>query len=483
MKKVIIINPVNYEFSHLRPPFGLLNVGTKFIDNGVEVIWVDADVIRDNNKVINEVKQHADADLIAMGGMHTAYRSIKELCQSFRKENIDIPIIVGGWIAKSIDYMLWRKIPEISMICKQEGEYVIDAMCDGITSMQDVPGIEYRKNGDIVSNPPAREIQTPEEFLPIKWDLLGKEYYQYPMHTGRMLTSRGCPFNCHFCRFDGQRDIYRYKTIEENMRSVKYMVNNHDIKRLVFMDELFLLNKKRVEEFCYHIKEFNITWQCSSRGDSLRDSDYPLLEKMKEAGCDRIVMGIESGSKKILDKMNKRLDLKRAERTIELVRKVGILLETTFIFGYPGETRETALESVKWRKKTNLKHRFFYCQPYPGSELWNVWTKKFNLGPDEQEKYLLSPPGLKKIEINFTDMPLWKLQLLAHECVIRLNSFSWNIMYYIVFPLKIIHPKIPVLVTRFAVRVKRLFKHNPYATPEKSRDPLATMQSRYPDQI
>ena len=80
MKKVIIVNPINYWFDTLRPPFGLLTIATKFVENGLEVIWIDADVTRDHNEVNMNVKQHLDADLIVIGGMHTAYRYIKGFC-------------------------------------------------------------------------------------------------------------------------------------------------------------------------------------------------------------------------------------------------------------------------------------------------------------------------------------------------------------------------------------------------------------------
>ncbi len=134
IRKVIILNPVNYHFNHLRPPFGLLTIATKFIENGVEAIWIDADVIRDNNKVINKIKQHLNADLIAMGGLHTAYRSVKELCQSIKNDNIDLPIIVGGWMAKSLDHLIWKNIPNVKMLCKQEGEYVVDSLCNNFNN-------------------------------------------------------------------------------------------------------------------------------------------------------------------------------------------------------------------------------------------------------------------------------------------------------------------------------------------------------------
>lgn len=461
MEKVIIVNPINHWRNTLRPPFGLLTIATKFVENGVEVIWIDADVIRDHNKVNESVKLHLDADLIALGGMHTAYRYIKEFCQFLHEVNINLPVLIGGRIASTIGHLVWENISNVDMLCKQEGEYVVDSLCRNFNNFGEVLGIEYRKSGRVIKNRPAPIVQSMDEVPPLRWELLSHKYYESPPHTGRLLTSRGCPFRCHFCRTaDHKPDKYRPMRVEQVMQEVEYMVKNHDVRRIVFMDELFLQNKKRADEFTNHIKEFNIQWQCSSRGDSITDDDLPLLKKMQAAGCDRIVMGIESGSPTILKAMNKKLNLQQAERSVKLIRKVGIRDGPTFIFGYPGETRETALESVRWRKKVRLPYRFFYATPYPGSELYNIWKKKFAVTPEEEERYMLLGAGLKNVTINFTDMPTWKLKLLAHECVIRLNSLIWIIMYYFIFPLKIINPKIPEIATGFAVKAKALLERS-----------------------
>lgn len=107
MKKVIIVNPVNYWFDTLRPPFGLLTIATKFIENDVEVIWIDADVLRNHNDVTMNFKQHLDAELIVLGGMHTAYKYTSEFCRYLREENINLPVLMGGRIASSIDHLIW----------------------------------------------------------------------------------------------------------------------------------------------------------------------------------------------------------------------------------------------------------------------------------------------------------------------------------------------------------------------------------------
>ena len=237
INKVLIINPINYWFETLRPPFGLLTIATKFLANKVEVIWIDADVMRNDNQAHTKVKQHLDADLIALGGMHTAYRYIKEFCRYLREEDINLPVLIGGRIASSIDHLIWSNIPNVNMLCKQEGEYVIDSICKNFDNMTKILGVEYRQDGRIIGNEPAPIVQNMDEIPPLCWELLSHEYYGYPRNTGRLITSRGCPFRCHFCRTgDHKPDKYRPMSVEQVMQDVEYMVKNHGVRRVVFME-------------------------------------------------------------------------------------------------------------------------------------------------------------------------------------------------------------------------------------------------------
>jgi radical SAM superfamily enzyme YgiQ (UPF0313 family) len=91
---------------------------------------------------------------------------------------------------------------------------------------------------------------------------------------------------------------------------------------------------------------------------------------MRQAGCVWIGYGIESGSQKILDAMNKRVTIDRAERAIIETRKAGIFANTTFIHGYPGENEQTVRETAKFKEKLGIRATSFYATPYPGTPLF-----------------------------------------------------------------------------------------------------------------
>jgi len=490
LSKVILINPRNY-FSQgkLRPPFGLLTIASSFRNLGVSVVWVDADTELDHDKVFDQIREHKDADLIATGGMHTAYNHVQGVFETLNndEELRDIPTLIGGRIAKDVGHVLWEKIPNIDMLCRQEGEYVVEDLVEHFPELQLVRGLEYREerscSARVKVNDAAPVIQKSEEFLPISYDLLEDEYFSTQSNVGTIVTARGCPFKCHFCRLDDDvRETYRPMPTEMVFDNIEYLTKQRGCTKIYIVDELFFQNKKRIFEICERIKPLGVKWQVSGRGDSIKETDGALLTALKEAGCKTIMMGIESGSQTQLKNMNKKLRLDRAEKGIAMVRSHGIYVAPAFIYGFPGETRETMIESAKWRRKMNFPGGFFYATPYPGSELYRQWKQEFSISIDDEEAWLLKNPGIKRVGLmdkskkdsklwsffkgsnrklprehpNFTSMPSWKWRLTALEYMMRLNTTYWILFEMARHPISKGRALLPVLLTPVRHREQRI---------------------------
>jgi len=88
MNKIILINPINYGRESFRIPFGLLTIAAVFADKAVEVKWIDADALRDKEQIEKQILENLDADLIATGGLHSTYRSVKEIFEFLARKNI-----------------------------------------------------------------------------------------------------------------------------------------------------------------------------------------------------------------------------------------------------------------------------------------------------------------------------------------------------------------------------------------------------------
>lgn len=422
--KVVVVNPANYgrDMSGLRPPFGLVTLASGLIEKGVNVKWVDADLIRSKNKMFSILSDCLDYDLMMIGGLSTAYKSIKEIIAFVEESGSNIKIIVGGRVAKDTGNVVWEFNPRLDMLCRQEAEHVLNDFVEHWPNYKAVRGIEYRMEGGIVVNEPAPSPVSFDEVPEICLDLLDDRYFEV---KGFLLTGRGCPYKCGFCRKKASPvEKHRSMSTEAILNDIRYLIERRGVKQISFVDEFFMQNKNRVRELCHAFREENLSfsWVCTTRANIIREDDLSLLKLMKESGCAAINMGLESGSQVMLDKMNKKLRIEESERAISIARQAGLNIRPTFIFGFPGETRETALESVCWRKKWDLKGGFFYATPFPGSDLYDRWLHRDEIGLVEEETWLLKNPNLNDCNVNLTDMPDWRLRLLGIECAMRLHS-------------------------------------------------------------
>jgi anaerobic magnesium-protoporphyrin IX monomethyl ester cyclase len=436
LKKVLIVNPVNWGRDTFRPPFGLMLIHSLFEKYVEEVHWLDADIYRhDEDYVLKKIKKHSDADLIAIGGMHTCYAYVKSFFKKLEENNIDIPVLVGGRLALTLDYLMWEKIPNLDMICKQEAEYVVESICENFPNREKILGIHWKnKDGEIIQNKPAKIKKSLDEWPAFDWTLLRDERYFWHgdgLQRVYLLSSIGCPFKCSFCRvFVNKADLVKtmdvYKFIDEQIMPFY----SEGWRYFTMVDEFFLLHKARAAEFCEAIEKRDIhcTWRASGRADILNfvKKDIELLQRMSAAGLDGLNMGLESGSQKMLDAMNKKVTVEKYESAIKTCRAADIQILATWIFGLPGETRETALESVAFRERLGLGGKYFYATPYPGSDLYTTFKEKYALTLEDEEEYFLSSPSLKRTSFNFTEMSDGEFHDVDMECRERLAKITTN---------------------------------------------------------
>jgi anaerobic magnesium-protoporphyrin IX monomethyl ester cyclase len=124
-----------------------------------------------------------------------------------------------------------------------------------------------------------------------------------------------------------------------------------------------------------------------------------VLERMSEAGCVWIGYGIESGCQKILDAMNKKATVAQAKEAITNTRKAGIYPNTTFIFGYPGETLETIQETIDFKREMGLECGSFFATPYPGTHLYEQALAQI----EDEEAFIQRLGNATEFSINLTE--------------------------------------------------------------------------------
>lgn len=165
--------------------------------------------------------------------------------------------------------------------------------------------------------------------------------------------SRGCPYKCTFC-YAGQfqrNNQYRGHSPERLRVEIADALKRFPkIKYIYFDDDTFNIGNERVRGIAKVMKGFDLPWSAMCRVDSC---SWETFQAMKDGGCVEVKVGIESGSQRVLDMIHKDLDLEYTKRTIKELKKIGIRVHGTFMYGFPGETKEEMNMTKKLRDELN----------------------------------------------------------------------------------------------------------------------------------
>jgi anaerobic magnesium-protoporphyrin IX monomethyl ester cyclase len=311
-----------------------------------------------------------------------AYYNIRKICHDLKQQDSGVKVVLGGSHPTALPQ---ETIAETGCdaVVIGEGEItffdLLEAWEKGLP-LEKVRGIAFRdrSSGEIVVTP-ARELIQDLDIVPFPAkDLLPIHKYFLPPtkrirseRATNMVTSRGCPYNCRFCM---AQTMWTRKTRLRSVRNVldeiRVNVEHYRLNEFSFHDEVFTLKRDRAAAICEGILQagWDITWVCMARVEAV---DLELLKLMKRAGCGKIGFGFESGSPRMLELMNKRMNLADAIQAAALCKKAGIEVVGNFVLGYPGENVQSIKETIAFAKQVDCDTAaFFIAIPYPGTQLW-----------------------------------------------------------------------------------------------------------------
>src|SRR5205823_1787774 len=166
--------------------------------------------------------------------------------------------------------------------------------------------------------------------------------------THILMTSRGCPWACTFCGAESQWGRgFRAHSVPYVLDAIEKVLARLPVKILLVKDDTFTTNRKRVLDLCRGIRErgLKFLWSCDTRVDLLSDD---LLREMRLAGCQRLSLGVESGSPTILANINKRITIQKIEAAAAMAKRVGIQVRFYMMLGNRGGTAETFQETLEF---------------------------------------------------------------------------------------------------------------------------------------
>lgn len=337
-------------------------IGAFLEKNGFNVKIIDAHLEKLSLIKLSEqiIKQNPDIIGITTDSINY-YDSLR--IAKLAKITLNATVVMGGPHATLRGEEL-LKYPEVDIVVLGEGEYtmleIVQRIERGLT-LKGCKGCYYKENDKIIINPLRERIQNLNLLPRLARHLVPYKYYprnytfggiKTPVDT--VSTSRGCPYNCSYC---SSREIWgpQYKTRnpKDVIDEIEYLINEFGTKGIYFREDNFTLNKKHVLGICEEIikRKINIEWECSSRVDLVNKQ---VLKKMYQAGCKSIWFGIETGSPRMLKKLNKGIKIEQVRKAVQITREAGIRVGGSFMMGMPGETKEDLRMTVKLIKELAL---------------------------------------------------------------------------------------------------------------------------------
>ncbi len=341
-----------------------------------------------SEKEIIEKIKNFNPDIVGVSCSFSIYEKDSIKIAKLVKKNSKALVVFGG-AHSSANPASVLKNKEVDIIVKGEGEVVFSNIAKNFKNKNSIPGTIVRgKNNEIKINKPAEYIKNLDDIpFPARHLLPMEKYLNHPQNsianmrkpTTEIITSRGCPFNCIFCSIHtvwGRK--WRARSAKNVVDELEHLYEKYGIKEFRFFDDNMTWDKKRIIEICDEIikRKLDIKWD-TPNGVAIATLNEEVLRKMKKAGYYKIVMGIESGSENTLKFMRKPVSLKHAKKIIDLCNKIGIWTWSTFVIGFPDETKEDIQKTIDFAKKSGLNFATFYiAQPYIGTEMYDIYEKK-----------------------------------------------------------------------------------------------------------
>jgi radical SAM superfamily enzyme YgiQ (UPF0313 family) len=320
-------------------------------------------------------------DLVGISAMSYQAEAMKALARECKARRPELPVIAGG--PHPSTHPADALSDGVDLVVRGEGEQtfleLLPRLLAGERRPADIPGIAFRRDGELVLTPPREEFAPPDSLPTPAYDLIDlRRYWDLPrfgttsVHREYAIlsTSRACPYQCTYChRLFGSR--YRAQSPEIVLRDLETLARDYRVREIQFVDDCFNLDKSRVAAICDGIVErglkFAISFPNGLRGDIM---DEPTLDKLKAAGTYRITYAIESASPRIQKFLKKNVKLDRLKEVIAATDARGIMVDGFFMVGFPGEKREEIEMTFKYAIESRLHTaNFWFVTPFKGTEL------------------------------------------------------------------------------------------------------------------
>jgi len=466
--KSIFITLPQRNLPSVLPPFGAMAVINSLRKAGYKDTFLyNIDVLRPLREDAIEYIVNYNPDILCISApVSTGYENCKFFSLELKQHLPNIIIVLGGNMAVSAEILLQKTGVDFCVL--GEGEKVCCQLFDKVVRNRPrkefyaIKGLAFLDGARFVNTGYADQLAK-EDMFDVDWDVLDSASIKYCFRhvkdmdqqhlkyifnnangslgpdsinneervlnksIAQVFCSKGCVTRCTFChRFNkGIRVIPPDIVIVR----IKNLIERFNVGVVSFSDECFGASSKWLTEFCELIKPLNVLWRVS--GMRVRQVSPDIIKMMKEAGCRSIIYGVEAGSGRMLQVMEKRVSLMDNYNAIRWTVEAGLYTVPQLVIGMPGECPETIKETAEFLsyaltldKSQNPKSiSINFAQALPGTPLYEYGRSVGLIGAtiEEEEQYLLLVSNMDAADgaktINFTDYP--RLTLLSYPRFIK----------------------------------------------------------------
>jgi len=410
--KTTLVNPPPLKgvYRHqLYLPIGLAYLASVLEEGECEVTVIDCPALDMTQQDLKQKLESIQPDLIGITSMTPTIQSALQSAQISKKACPEAMTVLGGPHVTFMDEPVLKEEKAVDVIVRGEGEQTLLELAKNVfnpKALEDIEGITFRKEGQIVRKPNRRVMENLDDlprpaykFFPLeKYRLFGRKILP-------IITARGCPSQCSFCtsaQMFGKG--FRARSPKNIADELEWLRDEHGAEAFTFYDDTFTLDRRRAIGICDEIvtRKIGLPWDCQTRVSTV---SREILLKMRDANCQQVFFGVESGCQTILDAVKKGTTVAQNEKAILLAKDVGLFVAVSVMIGYPGETHAMLKETIDLVKKTEPDDVYIcVATPYPGTELRrlvkdNGWEMSDDWGRYDTTTPVFANPNLSEDDV------------------------------------------------------------------------------------
>ena len=459
--RVLLLRPAAEKKSMARVlPLGLLAIGSVLKRAGHQVKILDLRISNSPDEELDSVMKSFKPQVVGIGVMTIECKYGFIDAAKVKEIDPEVTIVFGGPHCSHEPQFILNN-PNVDLMVSGEGDLTIVELIDALEQdgdIENVRGIAYKKNGSYVRTADRPVIRDLDKFDQ-EYDLINLGRYFnfqssmdfFPVFRNKrflpLVTSRGCPFKCTYCHDIFDKSI-QYRSPEAVVDEIEYLINKYGIREFHIVDDVFNVNMKRAKKVLDAIIERNLNIHISFPNGLRADFfDDELIDKMQRAGVYRMALGIESGSQRIQDMIQKDLDINIIYDVVEKLTQARMSVHGFFMLGFPSETRKEMKETIDFACDLGLTTaNFSLVIPNPGTDLRQTFIESRESNFEDFSEYTFDAASCNASEVVGEDLVKLKreankkfyLSLQRFRYVLRAVEPKWIMRSMINTPLALL---------------------------------------------